>query len=258
MKPSRSFIGVVFFLALVVLLPLSKTILVKTSVVSLLKEPITFSRDLSQIFLDLWYFHQNAEELASLKRAGGQRDTGDFRFQELLLENQRLNQLLGLRRILPVDTGKVLFGRVIARSPSTGNRIFLIGKGTQHGFRLNSPVLSGSSLIGKIVEVGPGVSKVLLMTDPNSRIGALIQRTRHQGILYGTSSGGCRLKYLSVDAQIVPGDMVESAGVGGFFPKGIAIGTVVKIWREPGQIYQVAEVKPLTDLSRVEEVACLV
>lgn len=66
------------------------------------------------------------------------------------------------------------------------------------------------------------------------------------------------MKYLSVDAEIVPGDIVESAGYGGFFPKAVVIGKVIKVWKEPGQIYKVAEVQPLTDLSRVEETACLV
>ena len=54
------------------------------------------------------------------------------------------------------------------------------------------------------------------------------------------------------------GDVVESAGFGGFFPKGLLVGRVRRAWKEPGQIYQVAEVDPATDLSRLEEVACLV
>lgn len=258
MKLSRSFLVVCFFLALVIFLPLSKAILVKTSGYSALGHPIAFSRDVSQVFLDLWRFHQNAEELASLKHVNGPPDPGEFQLRELLLENQRLSRMLELRRVLPPNIGKTLFCRVIARSPSAWNRVFLIDKGIQQGIRANSPVLSESFLIGKVLETGSTVSKVLLVTDPNSRIGALIQRTRHQGILYGTFSGGCRMKYLSMEAQILPGDVVESAGYGGFFPKGIVIGTVVKVWNEPGQIYKVAEVKPMTDLSRVEEVACLV
>ncbi len=58
--------------------------------------------------------------------------------------------------------------------------------------------------------------------------------------------------------EIKKSDVVESAGYGGFFPKGLLIGEVERAWKEPGQIYQVAEVKPATDLSRIEEVACLV
>ncbi len=258
MRLSRSFIAICFFLTLIVLLPLSKAILIKTSFYSVLAHPIAFSRDAAQVFLDLWNFHKNAEELAFMRQAAGRQNPDDFQMRELRLENQRLSQLLELRRILPSNMGKAIFARVIARSPSAWNRVLLIDKGEEQGIRVNTPILSESSLIGKVVEAGPAVSKVLLITDPNSRIGALVQRTRHQGILYGTFSGECRMKYLSVDADIVPGDVVESAGYGGFFPKAVAIGTVVKVWKEPGQIYKVAEVKPLTDLSRVEEAACLV
>src|SRR3989338_5148762 len=151
MRFSRSFIVVCFFLALVVLLPLSKAILVKTSGYSVLGHPIAFSRDVSQVFLDLWRFHQNAEELAALKHANGPLDPGEFQTQELLMENQRLTQMLELRRVLPPNNGKTLFARVIARSPSAWNRVFLIDKGIQQGIRVNSPVLSGAFLIGKII-----------------------------------------------------------------------------------------------------------
>ena len=203
-------------------------------------------------------FRSNAEELRSLKIHAANPKLENFKLQELTLENARLTQLLELRRILPGDSGRAVFARVISRSPSAWNRIFLIDKGAQHGLRVNQPVLSDRSLVGKIIETGPAVSKVLLITDPNSKIGVIIQRTRQQGILYGTFSGECRIKYLSVDAEVKKDDIVESAGYGGFFPKGLLVGQVERVWKEPGQIYQVAEVRSSTDLSRVEEVACLV
>lgn len=189
MRLSRSFIAICFFLTLVVLLPLSKAVLIKTSAYSALAHPIMFSRDAAQVFLDLWNFHENAEELAALKHTAGRETPDDFQMTELRLENQRLSQLLELRRILPSNMGKAVFARVIARSPSAWNRVLLIDKGEEQGIRVNTPILSESSLIGKVIEAGPEVSKVLLITDPNSRIGALIQRTRHQGILYGTFRG---------------------------------------------------------------------
>ncbi len=178
--------------------------------------------------------------------------------KEALAENARLNRLVEMRSVLPVTTSKAIVGRVIGRSPAAWNRVFLVDKGAEQGMRVNMPALSDSSLIGKVIETGPSVSKVLIITDPNSRVGALVQRTRDQGILYGTFSGECRMKYLSLDAKIQPGDLVESAGYGGFFPKGLVIGRIEKVWKEPGQIYQVALVTPLTNLSRVEEVVCIV
>lgn len=257
MRPNRIVIGVCVFLALFVVLPVSKVVAAKAASYSILKNPLTFSRDVSQTLLDLVRFGRNAEELRRLKRQAGPKPPEAFQLQEALLENDRLNRLLEMRRILPAGMVNMVYGRVIARSPAAWNRVFMIDKGTMQGVRADMPVLADSCLIGKIIEAGPAVSKALLVTDPNSRVGALVQRTRDQGILYGTFSGECRMKYLSLDARLRPGDIVESAGHGGLLPKGLLIGTIQKVWKEPGQIYQVALVKPFTDLSRVEEVACL-
>jgi rod shape-determining protein MreC len=256
MRPNRTTIVLGLFFVLLVVLPVSKAVLIKTSSYSILKHPLAFSRDVSQVLLDLVRFHRNAEELRATKRPPFVRGPEQAQLHEALLENDRLNRLLEMRRILPV-TSKAVYSRVIARSPAAWNRVFLIDKGAQQGIRVNMPVLSDTSLIGKIIETGPHVSKALLVTDPNSRVGALIQRTRDQGILYGTFSGECRMKYLSLDAKLEPGDLVESAGYGGFFPKGLLIGKIERVWKEPGQIYQVARVKPLRDLASVEEVACV-
>ena len=257
MRPNRTFVFVCFLLVVLVVLPVSEAVRIKTSSYSILRNPIAFSRDLSQTLLDLVNFRRNADALRELKRSAGPRGSDAFHLREALLENQRLNNLLEMRRMLPAVATRAVYSRVIARSPGAWNRVLLIDKGTQQGIRVNMPVVSDTSLIGKIVETGPTVSKALLVTDPNSRVGALVQRTRDQGILYGTFSGECRMKYLSLEAKLEPGDVVESAGHGGFFPKGLLIGTVERVWKEPGQIYQVALIKPLTNLSRVEEVACL-
>lgn len=180
-----------------------------------------------------------------------------FQTQEVRVENERLTQLLDLKRAISQGLGNVIYARVVARTPEAWNKVFLVDKGFEEKVSLNLPVFSSLALVGKIVEVGPHASKALLITDPDCKIAVLIQRTRHQGVLYGTTSGECRVKYLSVDAQIMPGDLVETAGLGGFFPKGVPVGRVVRVWKEPGQIYQVAQIKPLVDLNRIEEVALL-
>lgn len=259
MKPGRALTIIIIFLAALAIVPASKSASLKSTVNSFFQKPLSLSRNISQLFSELWLFRRNAKELRELKYESGEnKSTADeIKTQELLLENQRLTKMLELNNVLQNEGEKTVFARVIARSPSAWNRVFLIDKGSQHGIKVNTAVFSNSSLVGKILEVGASASKVLLITDPNSRIGGLIQRTRDQGIVYGAFTGECRMKYLSVDADIVPGDIVESAGYGGFFPKAAPIGKVAKVWKEPGQIYKVAEITPLTDLNRIEEVACL-
>ena len=257
-KSGRIFFGTVVFFIVLAVIPLPKAGELRSSVYSALKNPIAFSRDGAQILLDLMRFEKNAKALRLLRAAQANPKPDDREIREVLIENGRLTRLLGISRILPAPPGRLIYARVIGRSPSAWNRVFLIDKGTEQGIHADKAVMSGQSLIGKIIEAGPLVSKVQLMTDPNSRIGVLIQRTRQQGVLYGTLSGECRIKYLSVELEIKNGDVVESAGSRGFFPKGLLVGKVLRSWKEPGQIYQVADVGPALDLSRVEEVACLV
>ena len=254
LKPKRTLFGIGIFLFSLAAIPVSLAVLIKGSTYSFLEAPIVFSRDVAKIAVDLFYFRKNAQENIELKRSLAQNRADRFQMEELSQENARLTKLLNIRKILPSNVKRVLFSRVIARSPSSWNRVFLIDKGSRQGVKPNMLVLSEQSLVGKIIECGPSVSKVLLVTDPNFRIGVLIQRTRQQGILFGTSMGECRMKYISVETEIKKQDMVETAGIGGFFPKGFKVGEIERVWKEPGQIYQVAEIKPLTDLSRIEEV----
>ena len=255
LKPRRVFFGIVVLFIFLAALPLSASVFIKGSFYSLVKAPVTFSKAVAQTAVDLFFFGRNAKENRALKRTAALTRFDQFKLEEISRENVRLTQLLDLRRTLPADVRRLVFARVIARSPAAWSRVFLIDKGSRQGVKENMLAMSDSALVGKVVETGPVVSKVLLITDPNSKIGALIQRTRQAGILFGTSQGECRMKYISVNTALKQGDLVETAGFGGFFPKGLIVGIVRRAWKEPGQIYQVAEVSPLADLSRLEEVA---
>ena len=258
MKPTRVFVAGGILILFVTILPLSAAVFYRSTLTSALKIPLSLSRDVAQGALDLFYFHRNAQEVRNLKQQLSESELGNLRYGELLLENERLTQLLELRQIYPKDSElPSIFSRVIGRSSLAFSRVLLIDKGLKHGIHSQQAVLAGKSLIGKIVETGHSVSKVLLITDPNCKIGALIQRTRQQGVIYGTASGECRMKYIPIDAEIKQGDVVETAGHGGLMPKGLVVGTVEKVWKEKGQIYQVALVRPLTDLNRIEEVTVL-
>ncbi len=258
MRPGRIFLGAFVLLVAIAAIPVPKADSIRAHGYSALKAPLAATSGLAQGLQDLTHFRQNAEELRLLKATLEEKQLVDHETRELLLENKRLTQMLELRKVLPPDQGKALIARVIGRSPGAWNRVLLIDKGMSQGIRLNQPVLSGRSLVGKIVETGPSVSKVLLIGDPSSRVGVLVQRTRQQGVMSGTVAGECRIKYLSVDVPLAPGDVVETAGFGGSIPKGLLVGKILRAWKEPGQIYQVAQVAPATDLSRLEEVACLV
>lgn len=255
LKQARGILLVLALLLVLITLPLSKSSAIRSSAYSVLQAPITFSGTIVQTVADLFHFKRNADENRSLKKILSKAESKSFYSEELLRENARLVKLLSLRQTIPPHVRRTVFCRVIGRSSASWNRIFLIDKGTRQGVHPNMLVLSDISVVGKVVETGPSVSKVLLITDPNAKVGALIQRTRDHGVLYGTSAGECRMKYLPVESQIKKGDVVETAGLGGYFPKGLMVGRVERTWKEPGQIYQVAAIRPVTDLDRLEEVA---
>ena len=257
LKPKHVFFGIGIFLLIITAIPLSQTTFIKTSAYSFLKNPISLFEGGTKLAVELWCFKKNADENLALKESLAKSRFDEMQFVELHLENARLVKLLDLKEIIPPRIRQTYFARVILRSAMGWNRVLLIDKGMKHGVKPNMLVLSESSLIGKVVETSPVVSKVLLITDPKSRIGVLIQRTRQEGLLFGTTSGECHMKYISIDTEVRAGDKIETAGFGGFFPKGIPVGTVKRVWKEPGQIYQVAEIKPLMELSRIEEVAAI-
>ncbi len=257
LRPARIFFGVIVVTAVLAAVPLSQSVELKARIYSLLKGPLSFSATISGRAMDLFAFAQNADRAREMERVSSKKVIAQFDAQQLSIENERLTRLLSLKKQIASGDRNVIFSRVIGRSAASWNRACLIDKGFKQGVRVNMAVLSEYSLVGKIVECGPSVSKVLFVTDPNSKIGVVVGRTRQHGVLYGTSGGQCRVKYLSIEQEIKPGDEVLTAGFGNVFPKGLKIGVLTRAWKEPGQIYQVAELKPATDFSTIEEVACV-
>lgn len=257
LKATRVFLVIGISILFLVATPVSLALTFKTTSYSFLKTPFDLSSRLAQTALDLFYFKKNADEKRRLEEELSRSRLQSIHSEEMSRENARLTKLLSLRQVVPASFRKMVVSRVIARSSFAWNRSFLIDKGSRQGMRPNMLALSANALVGKVVEVGPSVSKVLVVSDPGFRMGVLVQRTRDQGMLYGAANGRCRIKYIPVGTELKKGDLVETAGFGHFFLKGIPVGRVDRAWKEPGQIYQVVEIEPLADLNRLEEITCV-
>jgi rod shape-determining protein MreC len=170
-------------------------------------------------------------------------------------DNARLRSLLDFRQIIPFTT---IPAQVIGRDPSNWSNSLIIDKGYSSGIKSNMAVMSTRGLVGRIVEMGRVSSKALLITDPNLKVGVLIRRNRQGGIMTGWPGGRCKIIYIPLDSDVRPGDKVMTAGIGRVFPKGILIGEIEKVGREGGRLYKYAILKPSQDLSRLEEVLCIV
>ncbi|MEA3305470.1 MAG: rod shape-determining protein MreC [Candidatus Omnitrophota bacterium] len=184
---------------------------------------------------------------------GFERKLAELR--EVSLENERLRGLLGFREA----TGKSSIpALVIGRDPNNWNSVIIIDKGLDDGIVKDMIVASSRGLVGRIKEPAKKVSKVMLINDTASKIGAFLQESREHGLLVGAPDGKCRVIYLSLDADINKGDKVLTSGMGGAYPKGIVIGEVAKIAKEKGRLYKYAIVKPSSELTKLEEVLCII
>lgn len=173
------------------------------------------------------------------------------RLLEADVTSRRLRELLDLRSHL--SPGAVA-ATVIGNSASTWSRSLTIDKGMKQGVRKGMAVVSPLGAIGQIVAVGSGSAKVLLITDPNSAVDVIDQRSRARGIVSGSLESGPILKYVKRSEDIQAGDRLITSGLDGIFPKGIFVGTVDQIRKKSYGLFQHIRITLAVDPSRVEEV----
>jgi rod shape-determining protein MreC len=170
---------------------------------------------------------------------------------ELEQSNRRLGELLSMRDHID---GPSYAARVIGRDPLPWFHTLTIDRGERDGLRSGMAVLSPHGVIGQTVEVSRTAARVLLLTDHNSGIDAIVQRSRARGIVQGAGENECQMNYLARDADVVVGDRVITSGLDGIFPKGISIGEVVDVSRRHRGLLQAAVIQPTAPLDQVEEV----
>jgi rod shape-determining protein MreC len=120
------------------------------------------------------------------------------------------------------------------------------------------PVVSPQGLVGSIIECAENTSKVLLINDPNQGVSSIVQRSRQEGLVSGTLGTNLIMRYLPDDAQIIVGDVVVTSDLSQVYPKGLLVGRVVNIGREFSGLNRYALVKPVVDLSNLEEVLVII
>lgn len=171
-------------------------------------------------------------------------------------ENARLRRLLHLQERLPLS---VLAGEVIGRESGGWVRALTVNRGRGSGVGRQTPVIVPEGLLGRVVQVRSGVSVVQLINDPASTVGAVVQRTRTPGLVEGGAGGTVRFKFMARDgAQVAPGDLIVTSGLGNLFPKGLPVGRITAIEDKGSALFHFALVQPAADFARAEEVLLLV
>jgi rod shape-determining protein MreC len=172
------------------------------------------------------------------------------RLSEDAEQAHRLQALLGFKEQV---IGKPLPAQVIGSSGSDLSQSIYIDKGSNDGVAPDMAVITAGGIVGKVLRVYPSTSLVLMINDQSSGVGALLEKTRLQGVLRGTPTGELMLERVMSDETVAPGDAVLSSGGDQIFPKGLPVGTVSKV--SPGkELFLNIKVKPAADLSRLEEV----
>ena len=171
--------------------------------------------------------------------------------REAASATERLKELLQFKQqALPV----LVAAEVIGRDTSNWYRSVILNKGENDGIQPDMGVITPAGVVGRVVKTNNATSIVLLVTDPNNAIAGLIQRTRDEGIVEGTHQGLAKLKYIPLLSSVREGDRVVTSGLVGGFPRGLALGTITRIEKEEGALFQSAELRPEVDVSRLEEV----
>jgi rod shape-determining protein MreC len=172
------------------------------------------------------------------------------RLREAEMENLRLRRVLGMKEdLLP----RSIAATVVTASLDGPARTIVLDRGSLAGIAPDQPVIAYGGAVGRVVAVEPEHAKVWLITDPNSGVAGLVQRSRAQGMVFGTGSGALEVRYMPGYADVMPGDRVVTSGIDGIFPRGYGLGSVISIGTTADGI-QIVYLAPEVDLAALEEV----
>jgi len=176
---------------------------------------------------------------------------------ELASAREAVHQSARVAALTSAVASKGLVASVIGRSTIPTQQLVLLNRGARDGVTLDHVVVDASGVVGRVTEVTRSTAMVTLVTDPDSRIAALVERSREAGLLVGRGRSVCDLIYLDIDADIQAGDRVMTAGLSGSFPKGLRLGEVTSVQRDAVAGTTIARVHPSARIGQLEDVLCV-
>jgi rod shape-determining protein MreC len=179
--------------------------------------------------------------------------------QASLLEDARQGQRLqGLLDFQQKYVYKTVAAQAIGTSGSDQSRVLYLDKGKDYGLEPDMAVITGDGIVGKVREVFPHTAQVLVINDQTSGAGVILETTRTRGILRGNAAGQPQIVGILADQRIQPGEKVLTAGGDQIFPRGLPVGVVEKVVRDPDRDSFIdIIVKPAAHLDRLDEVVVI-
>ena len=204
-----------------------------------------------------WAFHretyvENRRLEDHVRRLETELQARSFQAQEA----ERLRELLGLRRTVPIDT---IAAQVVGRDGVPWFRTLTLDRGESDGITLNAPVMSPTGVVGRVFAVGPHAARVQVLLDRDGAAGVLVERSRVPGVVSGQVSSqavGAEdlvLKYVPERSDVVVGDVVVTSGIDRIYPKGLVVGRVRFVGKGSG-LFRDIRVEPSARFDRLEEV----
>jgi len=195
------------------------------------------------------------DEAEALRARVRRLEQDTARLAETEAENARLRTLLDFRKTLG---GTLLTTRVIGHDAAGLSRTLVVDQGSAAGIAKGAAVLAPEGIVGQVFQVSPHAARVLLVSDHNSGVDAVVQRTRGRGIVEGTADGRCGLKFVKRTEDLQVGDLVVSSGLDGIFPRGLPIGHIEAVDKQGQGLFQYGQIEPAVDTERLEEVLVMV
>ena len=197
--------------------------------------------------------HHASVENEQLRAELGNLQLRNRELESEAAEAQRLTVLLNFHDAH--SETPMLAAQVIDASADPASRTLFINRGERDHIRRNMGVITPAGVVGKIVETYPTKSEVLLVSDKDSGVGALLVDTRTHGVVKGGGDSGPRLDYVVNDEKVHPGEMVVTSGEDRIFPKDLLVGKVTDF--HSGNPFQVIRIETAARLDRLEDVLVL-
>lgn len=194
-------------------------------------------------------------EVEELRTQNAELRRRNAELEESAIENERLRKLVGFVEARDIEARGA---HVIGRPSSSWEGVIILDVGTEDGIRTGMPVLAEEGLVGQIVEVAPGSSRVRLLTDQRSGAAAFIQTTRGTGIVRGSVEGRLALDLVERNAVPKPGAVVLTSGLGGVYPRGLVVGSVATVDLRPNDMFPRITVESRVPFASLEEVLVLI
>lgn len=205
------------------------------------------AKDMYHGYLDM---RRAVNENVELHRKIASLTTENLKLRQSEGDLRRLRSLLAYSEQFDMQTS---MAQTIMLDTAGRFKAIIIDRGTGDGVEVNDVVANANGLVGRVVLVTKNMSKVQLVTDNNCAVGALVERTRRQGVVRGNGTSLVQMFDIPSLADVQAGDRVLTAGIDGIYPKGIPIGVIARA--ETGQsLFKTLSVKPLVDFGTVEEV----